>query len=67
VKLATANAQNIQVQLINSMGQVVLSKNAGTISGERTIELEVAVLATGIYSLVISNGADIQSVSVSVK
>lgn len=67
VKLATANAQNIQVQLINSMGQVVLSKNAGTISGERTIELEVAGLATGIYSLVISNGADIQSVSVSVK
>ena len=67
VKLATANAQNIQIQIINSVGQVVLSKNAGQIAGERTIELEVANLATGVYSLIISNGTEIQSVTVSVK
>jgi hypothetical protein len=67
VNLVTSNAQNIQIQLINHVGQVVLTKYVGQIAGERTVELEVGQLATGIYNVVISNGIEIKSVAVSVK
>jgi hypothetical protein len=46
---------------------VVLTKYVGQIAGERTVELEVGQLATGIYNVVISNGIEIKSVAVSVK
>jgi len=67
VKLNAATAQNIQIQLINNVGQVVYSKNAGTLAGDRQFEIEVAQLSAGVYNLVVSNGTGIQTKTVSIK
>lgn len=60
-------AQKITINLLNNMGQQVIAKDLGTISGQRVTTLNTANLATGIYTLAISNGANNQVVRISVK
>ncbi len=60
-------AQKITINVFNNMGQQVVAKDLGTISGQRVTTLNTANLATGIYTLAISNGVKNQIVRISVK
>ncbi|MFM9985273.1 MAG: T9SS type A sorting domain-containing protein [Flavobacteriales bacterium] len=60
-------AQKITLSLINSLGQVVVAENLGTISGNRLTSIPVNKLAKGIYTLEISNGLTAQTIRVAVK
>lgn len=60
-------AQKITINVFNNMGQQVIAKDLGTISGQRVTTLNTSNLATGIYTLAISNGANNQVVRISVK
>jgi hypothetical protein len=67
VRFSNGIAQRITITLYNNMGQVVSSEDLGTVAGERVTTLNTADLATGIYSLAISNGIKNQVVRISVK
>jgi len=67
VNFISTVAQRIAVKMVNNMGQVVISENLGTVSGQRTIRLNTQALSSGVYSLEIANGTAIQSVRVLVK
>lgn len=60
-------AQKITINVFNNMGQQVVAKDLGTISGQRITTLNTANLATGIYTLAISNGTKNQTVRISVR
>jgi len=60
-------AQKITINVFNNMGQQVIAKDLGTISGQRVTTLNTSNLATGIYTLAISNGVNNQVVRISVK
>jgi Secretion system C-terminal sorting domain len=67
VRVNSANAQTLRLQLINSLGQVVENQNLGIVAGERVFSVDVAKLPVGIYNLSISNGLNIQNKVVSIK
>jgi len=63
----TGLAQHIVINVVNNLGQVVVTKDMGTVAGQRTIQLDVENLATGIYALQISNGNNKQVTHIAVK
>lgn len=63
----TGLAQHIVINLVNNLGQVVVTKDMGTVAGQRTVQLDVENLATGIYALQISNGNNKQVTHIAVK
>jgi hypothetical protein len=60
-------AQNLRVNMINNLGQAVMTENLGTVAGNRVASLNVASLAKGIYTLQIAGAIGTQSVRVAVK
>lgn len=67
VNFTSAVPQRMVVRLMNTMGQIVVEENLGMVSGQRILNIPVADLAAGIYSLAISNGTSVQHVKVSIR
>lgn len=67
VNFTSTTAQRMTIRLINTMGQIVVEENLGMVSGQRVLNIPVADLAAGIYSLAISNGTSVQHVKVSIR
>lgn len=67
ISFSNPAAQKITINVFNNMGQQVVAKDLGTISGQRITTLNTANLATGIYTLAISNGTKNQTVRISVR
>lgn len=67
IRFSNSVAQKITINLYNNMGQLVTSQDLGTFAGERLTTLNTAELASGIYTLAISNGIKNQVVRISVK
>jgi hypothetical protein len=60
-------AQRITLRMLNSLGQTVVEENLGMVYGQKTISLNTASLASGVYALAIANGSETQVVNVMVK
>jgi hypothetical protein len=67
VSFNTGLAQHIVINVVNNLGQVVVTKDMGTVAGQRTVQLDVENLATGIYALQITNGNNKQVTHIAVK
>ncbi len=67
VNFTSSVAQKITIRMVNTLGQVATEQNLGTVSGTRVISMNTSDLASGIYSLIISNGVSQQTKIVSVK
>lgn len=67
ISFSNPTAQKIAIELYNNLGQLVISKDLGTISGQRLTTLNTSALAPGVYSLSISNGMNNRVVRISVK
>lgn len=67
VSFNSPTSQNVVVNVINNIGQVVMNQNLGSVVGQRTIQLNVNQLATGVYAIQISNGKTTQVERVTVK
>ncbi|MBL7943832.1 MAG: T9SS type A sorting domain-containing protein, partial [Flavobacteriales bacterium] len=57
VALETAQSTNLKIELINNVGQVVMSRQTGNIAGYQLITLQVDALAGGVYALRLSDGS----------
>lgn len=55
VSMELTRPSALQIDLINSVGQVVLSRPSGTVSGYQMINLNVEALSSGIYTLRVSD------------
>lgn len=67
INFNTAVANPVEISLINYLGQVVRVKNLGTVSGSRSIQMDVNGLASGVYALQFSNGTSRVVKTISVK
>ncbi|MEY3398910.1 MAG: hypothetical protein RL220_1504 [Bacteroidota bacterium] len=61
IQFNSANSQMIRVNLINAVGQTVVSENLGRISGQQVTVLPVGSLSTGVYNLVLISEFGTQS------
>ncbi len=60
-------AQNVVINVINNLGQIVMTQNLGNVVGQRTVQMNVNNLSTGVYAIQISNGSSTQVERVTVK
>lgn len=67
VNFSVISVKNIRISLINSLGQVVVEENLGRINGQRNVALNTEALATGIYTLTLTDGITRQNVPVAIK
>ncbi len=67
ISFNSQQAQLLTLRMVNSLGQIVMSENLGTVAGKRIVALNIAELANGIYTLEINNGSSAQTVRVTVK
>lgn len=51
VSFSSSMAQTINVRILNNLGQVVANQLVGTVSGTRLITMDVAQMASGLYTL----------------
>jgi len=67
VQFEATVAQRMNVRMVNSLGQVVVEENLGVVFGQKTVTMNTAALASGIYALTIISGAQTQVFNVMVK
>jgi len=67
VQFEAAVAQRMTVRMVNSLGQVVVEENLGVVFGQKTISMNTASLASGVYALTINSGSENQVFNVMVK
>lgn len=67
VQFEATVAQRMNVRMVNSLGQVVVEENLGVVFGQKTVTMNTAALASGIYALTINSGAQTQVFNVMVK
>lgn len=67
VNFSTVTVKDIKIRLVNNLGQVVIEENLGKVAGQRTLSLNTAELATGVYSLTITDGVFSRNETVSIK
>jgi len=67
VQFEATVAQRMTVRMVNSLGQVVVEENLGVVFGQKTVTMNTAALASGIYALTINSGAQTQVFNVMVK
>jgi len=67
VNFTSAVAQPMTVRVINNLGQVAFEENLGTVSGQKTLVINTSALASGVYSLTLSNGTTTQNQTISIK
>jgi len=67
IGLQLFESSKVILQLVNSLGQVVLTNDLGKLAfGEQTVELNIAPLPQGLYFLNISVGSEIISKRISI-
>lgn len=67
VSFNSSIAQNVNVRILNNLGQVVVNQQVGTVSGTRLIVMDVAQLASGLYTLELVGNAGKTSKLVTIK
>jgi hypothetical protein len=67
VQFEAAVAQRMTVRMVNSLGQVVVEENLGVVFGQKTVSMNTASLASGVYALTINSGSETQVFNVMVK
>ena len=67
VQFEAAVAQRMTLRLVNGLGQVVVEENLGVVFGQKTISMNTASLASGVYALTINSGSETQVFNVMVK
>lgn len=60
-------AERVEINVVNTVGQVVRTLDLGVVSGQRLVQLNVNDLAKGIYAIQITNGINSTVKQVSVK
>lgn len=60
-------ARNAVISVINQAGNVVLSKNMQVNEGENLRQLNVSILANGMYFIKIQNGPDVQMAKIVIR
>ena len=67
VQFDAAVAARMTMRMVNSLGQVVVEENLGQVSGQKTLTVNTSNLASGVYSLSLTNGSHVQLVNVLIK
>jgi len=67
VSFNSSVAQTINVRILNNLGQVVVNQPIGTVSGTRLVTMDVAQLASGLYTLELVGNAGKTSKLVAIK
>lgn len=60
-------AERVEINVVNTVGQVVRTLDLGVVSGQRLVQLNVNDLAKGIYAIQITNGRNSTVKQVTVK
>jgi len=56
INLNMEQSENVEVSIFNTVGQVVLNKNYGSLNGVNTLNIQLGDLTTGIYFVKIAVG-----------
>lgn len=67
VDLNIESTENVEISIVNNLGQVVSTKNYGSLSGTQNISLDVSTLQSGIYFVNVVMGTKKYSKPIQVK
>ena len=67
IDIAAINNNNVTLQIVNTLGQVILSNNnVALTTGENSVRLDVSGLETGIHFLTITSGSQVLTKTISI-
>ena len=66
ISFSVKDAGVAKIEILNAVGQVIVSQDLGTISGQQNISMNTADLASGMYIVRISVGENITTRSLSI-
>jgi hypothetical protein len=61
-----ASTEQVNVELVNSLGQVVFSQNEGTVSGARKLNVDLSNMADGLYFVRVTIGSETRTMKLNI-
>jgi SOS-response transcriptional repressor LexA len=64
--MTLASTEQVNVELVNSIGQVVFSQNEGSVSGSRKMNIDLNNQADGLYFVRVTIGGETRTMKLNI-